>query len=82
MDEAQMSEIITQWLMHAEVLEGYTSGAQREEMHAFIEHAIKVLDLLGQAELVKDNPNLSGIINSEFEALKRRAIRLGLAQGS
>jgi hypothetical protein len=82
MDEAQMSEVITQWLMHAEVLENYASGIQREELHAFIEHAVKVLDLLGQAELVKDNSNFSDVINNEFEALKRRAVRLGLVQGS
>jgi hypothetical protein len=82
MNEARLSEVITQWLMQVEVLENYASGAQREELHAFIEHAVKVLDLLGQAELVKDNPNLSGIINSEFEALKKRAVRLGLVQES
>jgi hypothetical protein len=82
MDETQMAEVITHWLTQAEILENYASGTQREELHAFIEHAVKVLDLLGQAELVKDASSFSGSIEAEFEALKKRAVRLGLAQGS
>jgi hypothetical protein len=82
MDETQMAEVITYWLTQAEILENYASGIQREELHAFVEHAVKVLDLLGQAELVKDASGLSASIEAEFEALKKRAVRLGLAQGS
>jgi hypothetical protein len=82
MGETQMTEVITYWLTQAEILENYASGAQREELHAFIEHAVKVLDLLGQAELVKDASGLSASIQAEFEALKKRAVRLGLAQES
>jgi hypothetical protein len=81
-DETQMVETICQWLTQAEIQENYATGAQREEMHAFIEHAVRVLDLLGQAELVKDASGLSASIEAEFEALRKRAVRLGLAQES
>lgn len=82
MDETQMAEMISQWLLQAEVLENYASGIQREELHAFIEHAVKVLDLLGQAELMKDASSFSDSINTEFEALRKQAVRLGLVQDS
>jgi hypothetical protein len=82
MGETQMAERISQWLMEAEVLENYASGIQREELHAFIEHAVRVLDLLGQAELVKDASSFSDSIKTECEALRERAVRLGLAQES
>jgi hypothetical protein len=38
--------------------------------------------LLGQAELVKDASSFSDRINTEFEALRKQAVRLGLAQES
>jgi len=79
MDETQMAEVICQWLTQAEIQENYATGIQREELHAFIEHAVRVLDLLGQAELMK---GASTSIEAEFEALKKRAVRLGLAQES
>jgi hypothetical protein len=82
MDETQMVEAICQWLTQAEIQENYATGVQREELHAFIEHAIRVLDLLGQSELVKDASSLSDLVKAEFEALRKRAVRLGLAQES
>ena len=82
MDEIQMAEIICQWLTQAEIQENYATGIQREELHAFIEHAIRVLDLLGQAELMKGASSSSTSIEAEFEALKKRAVRLGLVQES
>jgi len=81
-DETQMVETICQWLTQAEIQENYATGAQREEMHAFIEHAVRVLDLLGQSELMKDASSFSDRIKTEFEALKKRAERLGLVQES
>ena len=78
MDLMQRAEVITTWLMQVEGQES-VEGAQREEIRAFIEHAIRVLDLLGQAELSPADPNLAASIESEFEALKKRAARLGLA---
>jgi hypothetical protein len=82
MDKDQMLETICQWLTEAEIRESEAIGAQLQELHAFIEHAIQVIDLIGQAELVTDAPSLSGRINAEFEALRKQAIRLGLAQES
>jgi hypothetical protein len=82
MDKDQMLETICQWLMRAEIRESEVVGAQRQELHTFIEHAIRVLDLLGQAELVKDASSFSDRINTEFEALRKQAVRLGLAQES
>ncbi len=82
MDKDQMLETICQWLMQAEIREGEVVGAQRQELHAFIEHATRVIDLLGQAELVKDPSSLSAHINTEFETLRKQAVRLGLAQES
>jgi hypothetical protein len=38
--------------------------------------------LLGQAELVKDASSFSDHIKAEFEALRKQAVRLGLAQES
>jgi hypothetical protein len=77
-----MLETICQWLTQAEIEENYAAGARREELHSFIEHAVRVLDLLGQSELVKDTSGFSDSIKTEFEALKKRAARLGLVQGS
>jgi hypothetical protein len=82
MDKDQVLETICQWLMRAEIREGEVVGAQRQELHTFIEHATRVLDLLGQAELVKDASSFSDRINTEFEALGKQAVRLGLAQES
>ena len=82
MNKDQMLEAICQWLMRAEIREGEVVGAQRQELHAFIEHATRVLDLVGQAELVKDASGLFDRINAEFEALREQAVRLGLAQES
>jgi hypothetical protein len=81
MDLMQKAEVITTWLMQVEGQES-VEGAQREEIRAFMEHAIRVLDLLGQAEFSPADPNLAASIESEFAALKKRAARLGLAQGS
>ena len=82
MNKDQMLEAICQWLMRAEIREGEVVGAQRQELHAFIEHATQVIDLLGQTELVKDASGLFDRINAEFEALREQAVRLGLAQES
>jgi len=82
MDKDQMLETICQWLMQAEIREGEVVGVQRQELHAFTEHAIRVLDLLGQAELAKDASSFSDHIKAEFEALRKQAVRLGLAQES
>jgi hypothetical protein len=82
MDKDQMLETICQWLTEAEIRESEAIGAQLQELHAFIEHAIQVIDLIGQTELVMDASSLSGRINAEFEALRKQAIRLGLAQES
>jgi hypothetical protein len=38
--------------------------------------------LLGQSELVKDASSFSDHIKTEFEALKKRAARLGLVRES
>ena len=82
MDETQMAEVICQWLTQAEIQENYATGIKREELHAFIEHAVRVLDLLGQAELMKGASGSSTSIEAEFEALKKQAVKLGLAQES
>ncbi len=82
MDKDQMLEMICQWLTEAEIREGEVVGARRHELHAFIEHATRVIDLLGQAELGKDASSLSAHISAEFEALREQAVRLGLVQGS
>jgi hypothetical protein len=82
MDETQMLDTICEWLTKAEIQENYATGVQREELHAFVEHATRVLDLVGQSELVKDASSFSDHIKTEFEALKKRAARLGLVQES
>jgi hypothetical protein len=82
MNKDQMLETICEWLMRAEIRESEVFGAQRQELHTFIEHATRVLDLLGQAELVKDASILSDRINAEFETLRKQAARLGLVQES
>jgi hypothetical protein len=82
MNKEQMLEAICQWLTQAEIREGEVTGAQRQQLHAFIESAIHLLDLIGQAELVEKASSLSGRINAEFEALRKEAVRLGLVQES
>lgn len=82
MDETYMLETVCEWLAQAEVEENYATGARLEELRSFIERAIRVLDLIGQAELVKDGSGLSGSVKTEFEALRKRAERLGLVRGS